>query len=189
MEIIDIVDAYGHPTGETVERSKAHAEGIRHRTAHIWMIRRNGDQAEVLLQKRSLKKDSFPGRYDTSSAGHIQAGDEPLASALRELQEELGIAAKEEELRFVNTFRIQYETKFYGKMFRDNEIAFVFVYEKPVDISKLELQEEELDEVKWFDLEYVYEQCCAHNPDFCVPIDGLILIRNYVKGGTAIEYF
>ena len=57
------------------------------------------------LQKRALTKDSFPGRYDTSSAGHIQAGDEPLKSAMRELKEELGIAAKPEQLQFVDTFR------------------------------------------------------------------------------------
>ena len=183
LEFVDIVDEYGKPTGETVERGKAHSEGIRHRTAHVWIIRRNGKQTEVLLQKRSLKKDSFPGQFDTSSAGHIQAGDEPLDSALRELREELGITADKEELRFVDTFKIQYETEFYGKMFRDNEIAFVFIYEKPIDISELILQEEELDAVEWFELEYVYEQCCAHNPKFCVPIGGLEVIRNDLKGG------
>ena len=68
-------------------------------------------------------------------------------------------------------------------MFRDNEIAFVFIYEKPIDISELILQEEELDAVEWFELEYVYEQCCAHNPKFCVPIGGLEVIRNDLKGG------
>ncbi len=176
MEIVDIVDEYGQPTGKTVERVKAHAEGIRHRTAHVWIMRRNGSRTEVLLQKRSMKKDSFPGQYDTSSAGHIPAGNEPLESALRELQEELGIAAQKEDLRFLDTFRIQYETEFYGKAFRDNEIAFVFAYEKTVDISQLKLQEEELDGVAWFDLEYVYEQCCAHNPEFCVPAGGLKIV-------------
>ena len=50
------------------------------------------------MQKRAMSKDSFPGKYDTSSAGHIQAGDEPLASGLRELAEELGIHAKPEDL-------------------------------------------------------------------------------------------
>ena len=33
------------------------------------------------------------------------------------------------------------------------------------------------------ELEYVYEQCCAHNPKFCVPIGGLEVIRNDLKGG------
>lgn len=37
-EIFDIIDTQGNPTGETVTREKAHAEGIPHRTAHIWII-------------------------------------------------------------------------------------------------------------------------------------------------------
>lgn len=81
MEIFDIIDKEGNPTGRTVTREKAHAEGIPHRTAHIWIIRKKDGRTQVLLQKRSMNKDSFPGKFDTSSAGHIQAGDEPLESA------------------------------------------------------------------------------------------------------------
>ena len=148
-EIFDIVDEKGVPTGETISRSEAHEKGVRHRTAHIWVFRDNKGKAEVLLQKRALNKDSFPGRYDTSSAGHIQAGDEPLESAIRELSEELGIQAKPDDLQFAGTFPIQYEKEFHGKMFKDNEIAFVYVYGENVDISALSIQKEELDSVKW----------------------------------------
>ena len=75
MEIFDITDDNGFPTGETVSRSDAHDNGIPHRTAHIWIVRKEVDKYQVLLQKRSAEKESFPGMYDTSSAGHIQAGD------------------------------------------------------------------------------------------------------------------
>ena len=85
MEYLDIVDEQGQPTGEIVSRTLAHTKGIRHRTAHIWIVRRKNEHFQVLMQKRAMSKDSFPGKYDTSSAGHIQAGDEPLASGLREL--------------------------------------------------------------------------------------------------------
>ncbi len=181
-EIFDIVDEKGQPTGETVTRSQAHAEGIRHRTAHIWVTRENGDKTEVLLQKRALNKDSFPGRYDTSSAGHIQAGDEPLESAIRELSEELGIHADEDDLHFAGTFPIQYEKEFHGKMFKDNEIAFVYVYDDEADIDNLTIQKEELDSVEWFDLEEVYQACQPpRNEKFCVPMGGLEIVRKYVN--------
>ena len=150
MEIFDIVDENGNPTGQTIERSLAHTNGTRHRTVHIWIARKVNGKWQVLLQKRALTKDSFPGRYDTSSAGHIQAGDEPLESAMRELKEELGIAAKPEQLQFVDTFRIQYEKEFHNKIFKDNEIAFVYVYMGEVDIDKITVQEEELECVEWF---------------------------------------
>ena len=182
MEIFDIVDAFGQPTGETIERSEAHAKGIRHRTAHIWVVRESVNGYEVLLQKRAMNKDSFPGRFDTSSAGHIQAGDEPLESAIRELGEELGIKAESADLEPAGSFKIQYEKEFYGKMFKDNEIAFVFVYRKPVDIDKLILQKEELDSVEWFNLKETYEECRKHNQKFCVPIGGLETLMRYLEG-------
>ena len=181
MELFDICDEQGNPTGDIVERSEAHEKGICHRTAHIWIAKQENGRYKVLLQKRSMDKDSFPGRYDTSSAGHIQAGDEPMESALRELGEELGIKAEASDLDFAGTFRIQYEKEFHGKMFRDNEVAFVFVYQKPVDIADLTIQKEELDGVSWFDLEETYEACKNHDQKFCVPIGGLETVGKYLN--------
>lgn len=179
MELFDVVDEKGMPTGEIIEREKAHAEGVRHRTSHIWVTREKQGKRQVLLQKRSADKDSFPGRFDTSSAGHIQAGDEPLSSAIRELSEELGIWASEEELTFVDTFLIKFEKEFHGKLFKDDEVAFVYVYDKPVDKDKLVLQTSEVECVEWFDLEEVITECENRNPKFCVPREGLALIKKY----------
>lgn len=181
MEIFDVVDENGKPTGATVERTEAHRTGVRHRTAHIWVVRNINGSYQVLLQKRAMNKDSFPGRYDTSSAGHIQAGDEPLESAIRELGEELGITANESDLSFAGTFNIDYEKEFHGKMFKDKEIAFVYIYSKDVDETSLVLQKEELDSVEWFDLEETYQECLKHNQKYCVPIGGLETIRAYLK--------
>ena len=180
MEIFDIIDENGNPTGKTVERSIAHAEGIRHRTAHIWIIRRKNGRTEILLQKRSRNKDSFPGKFDTSSAGHIQAGDEPLESALRELKEELGIHAVPEDLQFAGKFPISFAKEFHGKMFRDEEIAFVYIFNEPVNTDELILQTEEVESVQWFDLEEVCEKCEKHRDIFCVPTGGLEVVRKYL---------
>ena len=114
MEYFDVVDENGMPVGEIISREKAHREGIQHRTAHVWIVRKKDSGYDVLLQKRSRNKDSFPGMYDTSSAGHIPAGEEPLPSALRELKEELGIEAGPEDLRYAGMFHGQYEKEFHG---------------------------------------------------------------------------
>lgn len=171
----------GQPYWRHSGEERGTCKGICHRTAHIWIAKQENGRYKVLLQKRAMNKDSFPGRYDTSSAGHIQAGDEPMESALRELCEELGINAEYEDLDFAGTFRIQYEKEFHGKMFRDNEVAFVFVYQKPVDISDLTIQKEELDGVSWFDLEETYEACKNHDQKFCVPIGGLETVGKYLN--------
>lgn len=184
-EYLDIVDENGRPTGETVARKTAHREGIRHRTAHVWVIRRDGGRVRVLLQKRSRSKDSYPGLYDTSSAGHIPAGTEPLPSALRELAEELGIRARPEQLHRAGVFRLEYEEQFHGRPFRDSEVIHVFVYEEPVDIRTLTLQESEVEDVGWFDLEEVSDEIRYSRKRFCVVPEGLAVLQAYLRGSDA----
>lgn len=180
MEYFDITDDNGIPTGGTVSRCEAHEKGIPHRTAHIWIVRKEKDGYQVLLQKRSAEKESFPGMYDISSAGHIQAGNDPLESAQRELHEELGVRANEGDLSFAGKFHIKYEMEFHGKLFKDNEVAFVYVYEKPVDIGSLVLQKEEVDEVRWFDINAVHAGCIHRDGTFCVPMEGLETLIKYL---------
>ena len=116
--------------------------------------------------------------YDTSSAGHITAGDEPLESALRELKEELGIDASPDQLSFAGTFRIRYEKEFHGRIFRDNEFTTVFVYHGA--LGSLTLQESEVSEVRWFSLNAVWEEIHRSRARFCVPEAGLRILRTYL---------
>ena len=180
MEYLDICDEDGQPTGQIVPRSIAHRDGILHRTAHVWIVRENEGRIQILLQKRSMEKESFPGLYDTSSAGHIPSGSEPLPSALRELNEELGVAAGPGDLAFAGKFRIQYEKEFHGKPFRDNEVTWVYVCSKPVDIETLTLQKSEVDEARWFDLDEVRNEIQTSRARFCVPAQGLNVLRAYL---------
>ena len=180
VEFFDVCDERGLPTGEVVERSVAHSEGILHRTAHVWIVRKEQGRWQVLLQKRSANKDSYPGMYDTSSAGHIPAGKEPKESALRELEEELGICADPEELTYIGTFRTQYEEVFHGKPFRDNEVIRIFLYQKPVDPEKLVLQESEVEEVRYFDLAEAYREICEGSERFCVNPKGMKVLVDYL---------
>ena len=156
LELFDILNEDGSKTGIVKERGVAHREGALHGTVHIWIVRENEKSGyDILLQKRSNNKDSHPGCYDISSAGHISAGDEIMESALRELWEELGLSVQPEQLELFGTTHVKFEKTFYGKRFRDNEISSDFIYRQPVDIDKLSLQESEVSEVRWMD----YEEC------------------------------
>lgn len=181
MEYLDVCTEDGRPTGRTVSRDDAHRDGILHRTAHVWIAREKQGGYDILLQKRSMEKESFPGLYDTSSAGHIPAGEEPLPSALRELKEELGISAKLEQLTFAGTFRIRYEKEFHGRPFKDHEVTWVFVYSDPVEADALTLQASEVDEARWFDLEEVWTEIQTSRERFCMAWAGLNILREYLK--------
>ena len=180
MEYLDIVSEDGNPTGEKVDRDTAHREGILHRTAHVWVVRKGNDGYEILLQKRSMNKDSFPGLYDTSLAGHIPAGADFVESAIRELSEELGIDATPGQLNYAGMFRIQYEKVFHERMFKDNEVTKVYVYMEPVEIDGLTLQESEVEEVRWFNLDEVAEEIKTSRKRFCVPTEGLCILMRYL---------
>ena len=183
MEIFDVVNESGQPTGEIVSRETAHRLGIRHRTAHVWIVRRKGVSADVLLQKRSREKDSFPGCLDTSSAGHIPAGSEPAASAIRELHEELGITAKEDELLFAGNFSADYERVFHGKPFHDNEFVSVYVLQRDIRDEEIMIQPEELESVEWRDYFETEAALARHDPAFCIPSRGFAILGKWLFPG------
>ncbi len=157
LEIIDIVNESGQPTGRTVSREAAHRNGIRHRTSHVWLVRTRDGKLQVLLQKRSETKDSHPGCYDISSAGHIPAGAGFEESAVRELYEELGVRAGEKDLVPCGVRRIEYRDVFHGEPFHDSQISRVFLVFCDADEEDFLLQENEVSEVRWFD----FDECVA----------------------------
>lgn len=178
MELLDIVDENGIPTGETVDRATAHREGLRHRTAHLWLIRRREGRVELLLQKRSPEKDSYPGCYDISSAGHIPAGMDFVPSALRELKEELGLVAQPEELILCGVRRFEYEDNFHGRYFHDNQVSRVYALWRDVEPEQLTLQQEEVSCVRWMDYEACLQGVKENTFPNCIRLDELELLKN-----------
>jgi len=88
-EMFDVVDAEDHVIGQA-PRQEVHDRGLMHRAVHILVFNRHRD---CLLQKRSMLKDRHPGVWDSSAAGHLDAGESYETAAIRELEEELGIRA------------------------------------------------------------------------------------------------
>lgn len=170
-EFFDIRDEKGEITGEVKERSLVHRDGDLHGTVHIWVVQKTKKGYDVLLQKRSKNKDSFPGCYDISSAGHVEAGFDYLESAMRELFEELGISAAPEELEFFGFHEGFVETEFYGKPFRNHEISAMYLYEKRIDIEKLRLQREEVETVGFFDYMECLEMIRGGQLKHCIYLD------------------
>ncbi len=87
-ELFDVVDAQDNVVRQAT-RKEVHAQGLLHRAVHILVFSKKTH--DCLLQKRSMHKDRQPGVWDSSAAGHLDAGEDYPQAAVRELQEELGI--------------------------------------------------------------------------------------------------
>ena len=87
-EIFDVVDEEDRVVRQAT-RAEVHRDGLLHRAVHVFAVNRRG---ELLLQRRSHLKDVHPGVWDSSVAGHLDAGEDYAAAALREMEEEMGIA-------------------------------------------------------------------------------------------------
>lgn len=182
MELFDVLTEEGEKTGVVRERGVAHRDGSPHATSHIWVVRKNGRGGyDVLLQKRSAGKDSYPGCYDISAAGHVPAGDGYLESAVRELREELGIEAEADSLYFVGIHRGKFEEEFYGRMFRDYEISRVYAYDRPVEEARLRLQPEEVEGVLWMDLDECMERVAGQTMPTCIYLDELEMLAEFLR--------
>ena len=177
MELFDVCDENGEPTGRVTERTIAHRLGLCHRTVHVWVVRKTKDgKWQILLQRRSAAK-TYPLCYDVSAAGHIRAGDGYEESAFRELEEELGIKASAGELQYLGRFDGgEIETEFQGKPFHDREITAVYVCVRDMEARDFLLQEEEVESVLWMDYETCREKLEQRDEMFCIKLQSLLML-------------
>ena len=137
-ELLEIVNEAGQVTG-IARRSEIHGNpALMHRVAHVLVFNRKG---EILLQKRSIKKDVAPGLWDTSVGGHVDPGETPEAAALREMKEELGV---EGPIEFLHSYKHSnpYET----------ELVYTF---RSVIESGFKFNPEEIDEIRFWGLDEI----------------------------------
>jgi len=129
-----------------IERGKAHAsKEICYRTIFVLVI---NEKNEVLLQKRSPTKDLYPNCWDLSVGGHVAYGDSYEVTALRELDEELGIKADMNELIDKGKVLVTLPSS--------NEFFEVFEYSlKKTD--SINFAAEEVAEIRWLSLDKIKE--------------------------------
>ena len=137
-EYLDILDENGDKTGKIKLRNEVHHDGDWHKAVHIWIINNNG---EILLQRRCASKDSYPNMLDISSAGHLQAGDDSLTGAVREIKEELNLDISPNELQFITTLKRKSNKSI------NNEFDDLYILRINKKIEEMQFQKEEISEI------------------------------------------
>jgi isopentenyldiphosphate isomerase len=133
-ELFDIVNERDEVVGRAPRR-EVHARGLWHRAIHVLVFNAAG---QVFLQKRSMRKDTAAGLWDSSCSGHVDAGEDYDASAIRELGEELGFIPAAPPVRW---FRIEARP--------ETSWEFVWVYRLRYE-GPFELNADEIESGAWF---------------------------------------
>ncbi|WP_260984753.1 NUDIX domain-containing protein [Paenibacillus xylanexedens] len=128
----------------TAPRNEVHAKGYWHRSFHCWIVRDEGDKRMVLFQRRRDIKDTFPGYYDITAAGHLVAGEQ-LQDAHRELEEELGVHTSFDALTYLFTATQQLQGEVRGVPFLDREFSAVYGLYLNQPLESYVLQASEVD--------------------------------------------
>lgn len=150
-ELIDICDKSNNLTNVQKMKSEAHRNGLWHRAAHVWIYNSKG---EILLQLRAKERSLYPNMWDTSAAGHVGAGEDPVTSALREIKEEIGLKVKQEDLYFLKIRKV----KAIYKNIKNNEFDYVYFLKFNGDIKKLKLQNEEVQRIRFLPIKKIEEE-------------------------------
>ena len=131
------VDAHGFVVGRSTREYCHSGAKPLHPVIHIHIIDRFG---RIYLQKRSMKKDIQPGKWDTAVGGHVSYGEMILEAVYREASEELGLTS------FNPVYLKSYE--FESEVERElvNIFAAVGNFELHPDLD-------EVDEGRWWDVE------------------------------------
>ncbi len=135
-ELFDLYDPAGRPLGRTKPRDAVHRDGDWHRSAHLWIFT---SDRRLLLQRRALDKDTWPGRLDASVGGHYHAG-EGADGVLREAREELGLALDVQELIPLGERRV--ESREPGV--NDREIQDVYLLRRDLSLTAYQPDPDEI---------------------------------------------
>jgi len=137
MELLDVVDKDGNPTGEVLDKFEIRERNLLHKVVCLFII---NSKNEVLLEKRSINKKIHPGKLGLCE-GHVVAGEDNISAVIRELEEELGVVAKKDDINHFCTILKEREKK--------SNITYTYYMLLNKEVKDFVIQEEELSEVMW----------------------------------------
>lgn len=142
-EYWDLYDCERKPLGKLHRRGDEIPEGEYHLVVEIWT---RDDAGRFLISRRHPDKPW--GLFWECTGGSVVAGEDSLTGAQRELEEEIGLHANTDELKYVFTSINVRNT---------NSIYDVYEFRWNGDLSQLTFQEGEVVDAKWVD----YDELCA----------------------------
>ena len=149
IEYFDVLNEKGEFTNQIKNREVCHNKGLWHKAVVVFII--STDNKKVLLQQRSANKKLWPNLWDITAGGHVLSGEFGYQTVIRETKEEIGIDITKNDLEFIGGTRSE---NISGNIINRHFNEFYIVH-KDVDVNDIVLQEDEVQNIKWFDKEEV----------------------------------
>ncbi len=160
--MINLYDEDANVIGE-VTRERMREENLWHGCATIVVLSLDGER--VYVHRRTDTKDVFPGLYDCTAGGVIDAGEDPDEAAARELREELGVEVPLKRL---------FASRYVDELTRYH----VWVYEARTD-GPFTHQPEEVASGEWMDLDELKVR--IGDPDWPLVPDGRVIAGEWLS--------
>ena len=140
MELLKIYNDHNEATDELVDRDIVHTKGLWHHEILVIVI---NEKNEILLQKRSWKRKYYPGKW-ALCAGHVVGKEKEYKTAIRELDEEMGLKVEKKDLEFIGIHKKNDPT--------NKKFSYIYLVRTNKKIEEYVLQKEELSDVKYVPL-------------------------------------
>ncbi len=173
-EKLDVFYENGVASGIVQDRDIVHKTGVWHESVHMWIMK----DSEFLVQKRSSEKESLPGMFDASVAGHVDSGESLLHAVIRETAEEIGVTLSEKDIILAGMQCLHVTHPERG--FVSNEFNYVFMSEirpdKENDVAFIP-DPEEIESLMWCDINEIRKGIVKEPDKWCVKRTEIDLIE------------
>ena len=142
MEKWDLYTLDRVKTNQVITRGDDIPKNLYHLVVHVCIFNAKN---QMLIQQRQSFKEGWPNMWDVTVGGSAIIGENSRQAAMREVAEELGLKIDLENASPVIA-------KYFSEGFDD-----IYILEKEIDISKLILQYEEVQAVKWVGIEEILD--------------------------------
>ena len=134
MEIWDLYTKDRIKTNETIRRGEKIGKDVYRLVVHVCLF---NNQGELLIQQRQSFKRSWSNKWDLTVGGSALTGETSQMAAGRETYEEIGYSLSLNEMRPTLTIHF------------DEGFDDIYLVQQDLNIEDLNLQEEEVQAVKW----------------------------------------
>ena len=150
MERIIIVDKNDNVVGHK-DRGTLNEEDI-YRVSALWIT---NSKKEILLARRHKNKSHHPRRWGPAVAGTVDEGESYKENIIKEAEEELGLKNIDPAIGLKREAKEKYHhfTQWYTMVLDE-------------DISYFKIQEDEVEEIKWWAKEDLKTELEAHPENF-----------------------